>query len=207
VAKSLKTVFHRDVTADDDSKKAWILTLWFIVPVAVYLVAGLWTYSHYYVILYPVHFLVLGALAQRAVPAKILTGVIAVFLIGNIVFMLDVNRYLARYGGAQGTYGTGLGFKEEAARFVAEKGNADTLVKENRLLQMDLWQQASPAQLDFPFLAMMREPGHWHDNELGTNSLILIVDDNRTSFDASRVNFGTAGTNFGPMRLYVINRP
>jgi hypothetical protein len=203
VVKSLKTVFRRDVTADDESKKAWILTLWFVVPLAVYVVAGLWTYLSYYVILYPVYFLVFGALGQRAVPPKILIAAVLVFVAGNVIFMLDVNRYLARYGGAQGTYGSGLGFKQEAAEFVAAQGDAGALVKENRLLQMDLWQQASPAQLDLPFMAMLQE----HGSRLETNSLMLIVDDNRTSFDASRVNFGTAGTNFGPLRLYVINRP
>ena len=40
-----------------------------------------------------------------------------------------------------------------------------------------------------------------------TNSRLLIVDDNRTSFDASRMNFGGTSTNFGPMRVYVINKP
>jgi hypothetical protein len=203
VAKSLKTVFRRDVTADEESKKAWILTLWFVVPLAVYVVAGLWTYSHYYVILYPVFFLVFGALGQRPVPVKVLIAVVLVFVAGNVIFMLDVNRYLERYGGAQGTYGSGLDFKLAAAEFLAARADTDKLVKENRLLQMDHWQRAEPAQLDLPFLAMLQS----HGDQLATNSIVLIVDDNRTSFDASQVNFGGASTNFGPMRVYFINRP
>jgi hypothetical protein len=42
---------------------------------------------------------------------------------------------------------------------------------------------------------------------LATNSIVLVVDDNRTSYDAKRVNFGGTGTNDGPMHVYVINRP
>ncbi len=39
VAKSGKVVFCRKVTADEESKRAWILVLWFVVPLAVYLVS------------------------------------------------------------------------------------------------------------------------------------------------------------------------
>jgi len=203
VAKSLKTVFCRDATADEESKRACILVLWFIVPLAVYLVAGLWTYLSYYVILYPMYFLMFGALSQRAVPVKILIVVIVAFVGGNVIFMLDVNRYLSRYGGAQGTYGSGLGFKRTAAGFVTAHADAGILFKENRLLQMDHWQRAEPAQLDLPFLAMLKGTG----DRSGTNLLVLVVDDNRTSFDAGRVNFGGLNTNFGPMRIYLINKP
>ncbi len=42
---------------------------------------------------------------------------------------------------------------------------------------------------------------------LASNTVMLVVDDNRTSFDAGRVNFGGLSTNFGPMRIYLINRP
>ena len=202
-AKSGKAVFRREVTADEESKRAWILVLWFVVPLGVYFIAGLWTYLSYYVILYPVFFLIFGALSQRAVPAKILMAGVAVFLVGNVIFTLDVDTYLSRYGGAQGTYGSGLGFKEATAEFVAAQTDSEKLVKENRLLQMDHWQRAEPAQLDLPFLAML----HDHAEVLATNSLVLVVDDNRTSFDASRVNFGGSSTNFGPMRVYLINRP
>jgi hypothetical protein len=173
-----------------------------VVPLLVYLVAGLWTYLSYYVILYPVYFLVLGALAPRAVPPKTLVVGIAAFVLGNITYMLDVNRYLVQYGGAQGTYGSGLGYKQAAAEFVAVHGDARELLQEGRLLQMDQWQRVQPAQLDLPYLAMLRGQG----NQLATNQIMLVVDDNRTSFDASRVNLGGMGTNFGPVRIYIINR-
>jgi len=202
-AKSLKAVFRREVTANEESKRAWILVLWFIVPLGVYLVAGLWTYLSYFVILYPVFFLMFGALSPRVVPAKLLVAGMAAFLVGNVIFTLDVDAYLSRYGGAQGTYGSGLGFKQAAANFVAAQADTEKLVKENRLLQMDHWQRAELAQQDLPFLAMLQD----HGDVLTTNAIVLVVDDNRTSFDASRVNFGGASTNFGPMRVYLINRP
>jgi hypothetical protein len=202
-AKSGKAVFRREVTADEESKRAWILVLWFVVPLAVYLVAGLWTYLSYYVIMYPVFFLIFGALSSGAVPVKVLMVGVAVFLAGNVLFALDVNAYLSRYGGAQGTYGTGLGFKQEAARYIAAQADTGELVKENRLLQMDHSQRAEPAQQDLPFLAMVSG----HGGVLPTNSLVLVMDDNRTSFDAGRVNAGGSFTNFGPMRVYIVNRP
>ncbi|HTS20099.1 MAG TPA: hypothetical protein VMP11_21165 [Verrucomicrobiae bacterium] len=201
--KSSKNVFRREVTADDESKSAWILVLWIVVPLLVYLVAGLWTYLSYYVILYPACFLVLGALAQRAVPPKILVAGIAVFVVGNIVYMLDVNRFLVQYGGAQGTYGSGLGFKEGAAEYVAARADAKELVQEDRLLQMDQWNRLERAQLDLPFLSMLCGRGHG----LLTNQVVLVVDDNRTSYDAGRVNFGGTGTNCGPMHIYIIHQP
>jgi hypothetical protein len=68
---------------------------------------------------------------------------------------------------------------------------------------MDHWQRAEPAQLDLPFLAML----HVDHGELEANSLMLIVDDNRTSFDASRASFGGVNTNFGPMRVYIVTKP
>ena len=202
--ESVKSVFRRQVTAADESKSAWILVLWIVVPLLVYLVAGLWTYLSYYVILYPVYFLVLGALARRAIPPGIVVAVIAVFLLGNIVYMQDLNRYLAQYGGAQGTYGSGLGYKQAAAEFAAAHADVRELVREQRLVQVDqLRQGAQPAQLDLPYLALQHEQG----NPLPANRFMLVVDDNRTSFDASRVNFGGTGTNFRPMRIYVLNRP
>jgi 4-amino-4-deoxy-L-arabinose transferase-like glycosyltransferase len=204
-AKSGKAVFRREVAADEESKRAWILVLWFVVPLAVYLVAGLWTYLSYYVILYPVFFLIFGALSPRAVPAKVLIASIAVFVAGNILFTQDVDAYLSRYGGAQGTYGSGLGFKQAAAQFVAKNFLVNWLVDQNRLLQMDHWQRAEPAQLDLPFLAAF-SPEQYDRNSLPP-VVVLVVDDNRTSFDAARANFGGTRTNFGPMRVYVINRP
>ena len=117
---------------------------------------------------------------------------------------LDALGYRHQYGGAQGTYGSGLGFKQAAAEYVAARGDAREFVKENRLLQMDRWQRVEPAQLDLPFLATML--GQGPGNQLATNSILLVVDDNRTSYDASRVGFGGTGTNFGPVRVYIINR-
>jgi len=202
--ESVKSLFRRQVTADEESKSGWILVLWIVVPLVVYLAAGLWTYLSYYVILYPVYFLVLGALARQAIPPGILVAVIAAFLLGDVVYMQDLNRYLVQYGGAQGTYGSGLGYKQAAAEFAAAHADVRELVRENRLLQVDqLRQGAQPAQLDLPYLALQ----HGQGTPLPANQIMLVVDDNRTSFDASRVTFGGTGTNYGPMRIYVLNRP
>jgi hypothetical protein len=67
---------------------------------------------------------------------------------------------------------------------------------------MDTWQQATPVQLDLPFLAMLR--GQGQGSQLAPDLVVLVVDDNRTSYDASRVNFGGTGTNFGPVGVHII---
>jgi hypothetical protein len=212
VARSLKTVFRREVTADEESKKAWILVLWFVVPLTVYLVAGLWTYLSYYVILYPVYFLVFGALGQRAVPAKVLIAGVAMFVIGNVIFMLDVNRYLGRYGGAQGTYGSGLGFKEQAAAYLLERGTVDELLDHGRIVQMDRLGEARPAELEFGFLAALHPAVNPAPSS--PKRFVLLADMNRTSYrtltlaqvaQMARMD-GIASTNFGPVTIYEMER-
>ncbi len=201
VARARKGLFSRQVTLSDEAKRALILTLWFVVPLAAYLVGRLWTYVSYYVILYPVFFLALGMAAER-LPRKLAVGAVVVFVAGNILFATDLYRFLDRHGGAQGTYGTGLGYKQQLAAFLASQADATQLYKEQRLLQMDHWQRAEPAQLELTFLASLAGKGAG----IPTNAMVLIIDENRTSFDINRANFGPA-TNFGPMRLQLVQRP
>jgi hypothetical protein len=185
-------------------EEAWILVLWIVVPLVAYLVAGLWTYLSYYVILYPVYFLVLGALARRAVPLKILVAGIAAFVLGNIVYHAGCEPVFGPVRRSPGDIRVGTRLQTGSGQVRGSARRCPGVVKENRLLQMDQLAAGEPAQLDLPFLAMQHGHG---ETRWPTNQLMLVVDDNRTGFDASRVNFGATGTNFGPMRIYVINRP
>lgn len=113
---------------------AWILALWVVVPVLVFWIAGLWVYLSYFVILYPVHFLVCGAATEkivgsrapsgRALPPALVAVTVAALLAGNIVFMLDYYRFVGQNGGAQGTFGSALGYKQTVAKFLADNGGA-----------------------------------------------------------------------------------
>jgi hypothetical protein len=192
---------------------AAILLLWVVVPVAVFMVAGLWTYLSYYAILYPAHFVVLGlaaeTMARRPKPGGAIAGVVAsVFVAANVVFMLSFYEFVRRHGGAQGTYGTGLGYKQTAARYLAERVDVRGLLGNQRLLQIDQISSqglvASQPQLDLPFLALLHRSSP--AGALPTNTTVVIVDASRTNFDPQRVVVGSVQTNFGPMRLYFVER-
>jgi 4-amino-4-deoxy-L-arabinose transferase-like glycosyltransferase len=202
----------------DNGAREWILVLWIVVPLAAYIVAGLWTYLSYYVILYPAHFIILGWVTDRLLATtkeKVLRGMIATaagaFLLGNIVFMTDLYRFLDKYGGAQGTYGSGLAFKEEAARFLAARADISKLMAEQRLVQMDQWGQAKAPELDLPLLAMMQtgKVSPATDGQvIGPRTVVLVVDNNRSAFDPFRAPplQEMAQTNFGPIILYFTER-
>ena len=203
--KSVKTVFRRQVTADEESKRAWILVLWVVIPLAVYLVAGLWTYLSYYVILYPVYFVVLGALAQRAVPPKILVAGIAAFVVGNIVFMLDVNRYSGSIRWSPGDVWIGTRLQAGCGGVCrGARGRPANWSKKNGCYKWTSGSAWNRRNWTCHFWRCCVVRGR---TQLATNSIMLVVDDNRTSYDASRVNFGGTGTNYGPMHVYVIPRP
>jgi hypothetical protein len=59
-------------------------------------------------------------------------------------------------------------------------------------------------QLDLPWLAERFGRG----STLPTNMMVIVVDENRTSFDVVRVAqlASLPQTNFGPMRLYFMER-
>jgi len=181
---------------------AWVLVLWCVVPVAVFVVAGLWTYLSYYAILFPAYFLVLGAVAERLPRPAIIAG--AVLAAANVWFMVDCYRFLNRYGGAQGTYGTGLGYKVAAARYLAERADVGELIRQQRLGQMDQLGRLELPQRDLPWLAGPSGRG----SSLPTNTLVIVVDENRSNFDPPRVTqlASLPQTNFGPVRLYFLER-
>jgi hypothetical protein len=201
----------------------WILALWFVVPVMMFYAAGLWTYLTYFAILFPVHFLVLGAVD---LPRKILLPVAGVFVAANVVFMLDYYRFVGRHGGAQGTFGTALGFKQQAARYLAGQGGKR--LREQSELQLalamarsreeqavlaqklqspmliELGHDGKPEwpQLEWPLLITQAPPG---GSSTGT---VVLVDGNREALRPEQWQqlAQYPSTNFGPIKLYFVNQ-
>lgn len=194
---------------------AWILVLWVAITLAVFYVARLWTLLLYYVILYPTHFVAVGIfvqeiakrVAQRVTRMLFWAGFGAI-LAANLGYMIALNQYLSQYGGAFGTYGSGLGYKRQAARYVAERADAMKLMDEHRLLQVDHvvrgQAQWELAQLDLPYMATLTPTQR--TSELATNIMVLVIDDNRSDFDPGQIQqlANAPHTNFGPMRLYFL---
>jgi len=182
----------------------WILALWFVVPVAVFMVAGLWTYLTYFAILFPVHFLVLGAVN---LPRKVMASVAGVFVGANVVFMLDYYRFVGQNGGAQGTFGTALGYKQQAARYLAEQGGAklreecelqlaQNPSKQPMLVQLNHDGKPEYPQLEWPLLISLEKPAG------SFTGMIVIVDGNRETQPIAQ----PPTTNFGPIKLFFVNR-
>ena len=187
----------------------WILVLWGVLPVLVFTLAGLWTYLTYFAILFPMHFLVCGAGAQRLKPALALSlaGVLAA---GNVVFMLDYYRFVGRNGGAQGSAGTVLGCKLEAARFLAERGGtrlreaceAQLAGKPNvqapPLIELNNEGQGELPQLEWPLLISQAHAG----NNAPLMESIWIADGNRMA----QLLTQAPATNFGPIKIYFVKQ-
>ncbi len=214
----------------DWKSPTWILALWFAVPVIVFYVAGLWTYLTYFAILWPVHFLVCGALGERVLPAKVTVALAGVFVAANVWFMLDYYRFVERYGGAQGTFGTALGHKQRAARYLAEQGGAR--LRQESELQLALAmarsreQQAAIAQklqqpmlielnhegrpelpqLEWPLLITQAEAGR--NREVAPTATIVLVDGNREALRPEQWQqlAQYPGTNFGPIKLFFVKQ-
>ncbi len=214
----------------DWKNPTWILALWFVVPVVVFYVAGLWTYLTYFAILWPAHFLVCGALGQRALPGKLTAALAGVFVAANVWFMLDYYRFVERYGGAQGTFGTALGLKQQAARYLAEQGGAR--LREESQLQLALamarsrQEQAAIAQklqqpmlielnhegrpelpqLEWPLL--ITQAGAGRDREVAPAATIVLVDGNREALRPEQWQqlAQYPGTNFGPIKLFFVKQ-
>ena len=218
--------------AEDAGRATWILMLWFVVPFGVFAVTGLWTYLTYFVILYPVHFLACGWVAEqtvRRVKPAVTYIAVAVLVAANVVFMLDYYAFVGKNGGAQGTFGTALGIKQQVARFLAGQGGerlraeseaqlrltrARTPEERNRLVQslgqpmlLELSHegQAELPQLEWPLL-VAQEPvgqGTWP-----ANMTVLLVDGNREALQPQQWQqlAQYPGTNFGPIRIFFVNR-
>jgi 4-amino-4-deoxy-L-arabinose transferase-like glycosyltransferase len=218
--------------ADDAGRAAWILVLWFVLPLGVFAVAGLWTYLTYFVILYPVHFLACGWLAEqtmRRLKPAVPSIAVAVLVAANVLFLLDYYAFVGENGGAQGTFGTALGIKQQAARFLANRGGerlreeSETQLRlmlartqEERsklaqslgqpmLLELNHEGQAELPQLEWPLLVTQEPagPGAWP-----TNSTVVLVDGNREALQPQQWQqlAQYPGTNFGPIHIFFVSR-
>jgi hypothetical protein len=234
------------VSTDREALTAWIVLMWLVVPLLVFWLAGLWTYLSYYVILYPAHFLALGAAAQRLTmwrpanlprraPAALAWGAAGLLAAGNTVFLTDFYRFVARHGGAHGTYGTALGIKREVARYLAAGADKDLLrqcdaqlalsrpldpdgqsqwIQKLRplvLIQLNHHGGAELPQLEWPLLVT---ESHRRGPSAATSAwpaeaLVILVDGNRESFlDDQPGNLAQLPhERFGPVRLFFADRP
>jgi hypothetical protein len=187
-------------------KPGRVLVVCILGPLAVFVVARLWTVQSYFVVLYPALFLVLGVVAEKIGKWAWL---VLVFAAANIWFTLDLNAYLSRHGGAHGGYGTVIGHKLEAARFLREHADLEGLMAKKQLLQMDQWGKVERARLELPVLASRMEGQGNKDIEA-----VLVVDMNRADFpppsqkQISELVGGKSvtATNFGPMFLFLFGR-
>ncbi|MDW8343129.1 MAG: hypothetical protein RMM51_01395 [Verrucomicrobiae bacterium] len=194
------------------ARRAIVLLGLLVVPVAVFMAASLWTYLSYYAILWPVWFLVVGEAVesarasrwpwlQRGLPAAAL-GLCAL----SVVYMVDLYRFIEERGGAHGTYGTGVGYKMEAARWLA---GATNLWEQQRLLQMDRLGRVELAQIDLPFLIWLETERRGSSTNLpAANEVVLVYDSNRANYRPEQVSQLTTvrSQSFGPMRLFFVPR-
>jgi hypothetical protein len=194
-------------------KPAWMLVLWVIVPLGVFVTAGLWTYLSYYVILYPAHFLALGWIAERFASRRGVVAIAAaVVLGGSLGYWYDLSAFIGRYGGAQGTYGSGLGFKVQAARYILKYGDAGELFGKGRIVQMDRLGEASAAQMEFALLAGLEQPVD--AVPASATRLVLLADVNRANYrpmplaqlaQMAKMS-GVDSDSFGPIWVYVLEK-
>jgi 4-amino-4-deoxy-L-arabinose transferase-like glycosyltransferase len=213
---------------DEAARAAWILVLWFVVPVGVFVLAGLWTYLTYFAILFPVHFLACGAAARR-LKLAVTAGIVGVLAAANVVFMLDYYRFVGQNGGAQGTFGTALGIKQRAARYLAERGGerlradgetqlafATAHSQEERealarkigqpqLVELNHEGKPELPQLEWPFLITQQPAGA---GAWPTNTTVVLVDGNREALQPQQWQQleQFPKTNFGPIRIYFVKQ-
>ncbi|MEI6082996.1 MAG: glycosyltransferase family 39 protein [Verrucomicrobiota bacterium] len=207
-----------------------ILVAWLVLPVAVFFVGGLWTYLTYFAILYPGHFLVCGEAGRKLKP--MVAGAIAVvFAVANIAFMQEYYRFVDSTGGAQGTFGTALGHKQAAARYLAEQGG-ERLQHESaiqlelstartqaareelgrklgqpQLLELNHEGRPELVQLEWPLLITQASAGRGAPT-LGTNTTVIMVDGNREALQPAQWQqlAQYPSTNFGPIKLFFVSR-
>jgi hypothetical protein len=207
---------------------AWIQVLWFVLPLAIFMMAGLWTYLTYFVILYPVHFLACGVAAERIKSRPLAAGATVLLAAGCVVFMLDYYRFVDRYGGAQGTFGTALGYKQQACRYIAEQGGAKLREESETQLALAMarsqQEQAALAEkLKQPILIELNHEGRPELPQLEwallitqataghttlSNTTVILVDGNREALQRQQWQqlAQYPNTNFGPICLFFVKR-
>jgi hypothetical protein len=140
--------------------------------------------------------------------------------------MLDYYRFVQQNGGAQGTFGTALGIKQQTARFLAEQGGsplreacetqlafATAQTQEERaalagrigrpqLVELNHEGQAELPQLEWPLLITQAGSGRAEEGA----ATIVLVDGNREALRPEQWQqlAQYPGTNFGPIKIYVV---
>lgn len=194
------------------ARRAILLLGLLAIPVAVFMVAGLWTYLSYYAILWPVWFLVVGEAVEAARASRWpwwqrgLPSVAFVLCVFSVVYMTDLYRFLRERGGAHGTYGTGVGYKLATARRLV---GATNLWEQQRLLQMDRLGRVELAQIDLPFLIWLETDRRAANPNLpAEHEVVLVYDANRANYRPEQIpQLATARSeSFGPMRLFFVPR-
>jgi hypothetical protein len=143
--------------------------------------------------------------------------------------MLDYYRFVQQNGGAQGTFGTALGIKQQTARFLAEQGGsplreacetqlafATAQTQEERaalagrigrpqLVELNHEGQAELPQLEWPLLVTQQSMGQ---GAWPTNMTVVLVDGNREALQPQQWQQleQSPKTNFGPIRIYFVKR-
>jgi hypothetical protein len=208
--------FPASAGGEEETKTAWILTCWVIVPILAYCAVDLATVLSYFVISYPAPCLIcavawrkLWMKAGAAVPARVLLcGALGFILAGNLFFTLKFYGFVARHGGTHGGYGTVVSYKQEAATYLAENADVGQLLSERRLVQMDQYGRIGPPQPDIPVLASL-VPSIPADSTIAPNTIVVIVDRNRASFTPEQWArlASLSKQEFGPIQLYFVPRP
>lgn len=211
-------------------QQAWILVLWFTVPLLVFTLGRVWVFLPYFVVLYPIHFLASGVLAAKLIAfprpsAWVVTAAVVAMLAGNVVYLNDYYRFVGQNGGAHGSQGTGVGYKQAAAKFLAERGGiplqqesqvqialalsrdpAERIglaaqLSQPTLLQLNFEDRAQLPELEWPWLIAQATPG---SGMLATGTAVLIVDGNREALQPEQLQplEQFERVTFGPVRLY-----
>ncbi len=207
-----KTFPWAGVQGVNESKTACILVCWVTVPVLIYFGVHLGTLISYFVLFYPAPYLLCAVLLQKlwskaAFMPALLCGALAFILAGNLFFMVNLYGFIARNCGAYGSYGTVLGYKEEAARYLAQNADVRELMSQRRLVEMDHFGFAEAPQPDIPLLAVLDEivPAF---SDITSRTTVVVVDRNRATFTPEQwAKLGELPSReFGPLRLYIVNK-
>lgn len=231
VAVAIRSVARWRGFQTDAERLNWIAVLWVAVPLGVFALGRVWVFLPYFVILYPIYFVASGLLAARLMSFKhslwwVAPLAVVAMLVGNVVYLNDYYRFVGQNGGAQGSQGTGLGYKQAAAAWLAERGGV-RLQQESRtqialaisrdpaervrlaaqlsqptLLQLNSEDRARLPELEWPWLIAQAAPG---SGQLATNTAVLIVDGNREALQPEQLEQlqPFERVTFGPVQLYV----
>jgi hypothetical protein len=225
------------VAEDGEGRGMWVVVLWLVLPAVLFSVAGMRTYLTYFAILYPAHFLAQAVALVRVTGQKnwpVAGAVTGLFVLANVAYLLAYYDFVGSMGGAQGTHGTGLGYKIEAAHFlVAHEGDAFRrecqahiglamsrdgderrslmeVLKHSKLRQLNHEGRIELPQLEWPWLIEEAfRSGAMKGHAAGSEKKAIVIwDRNREALSANAYAQLAAmpQTNFGPIHLVIVNR-